>query len=112
VSATRAQGGARIEVAHDSAKSRIVASGELDLACVAALNRAMSAATARQVPIDLDLSEVTFLDSRFSAAVGAWERDLGPDRLRIAVPAHRRAEQILALRFRLPAVLRRPPAER
>ena len=75
----------------------------MDMACVVALNRAMSEATARGVPVDLDLSGVTFVDSRFTAAVGGWERDLGPSRLTLELPPDVRLQALLALRCRTAA---------
>jgi hypothetical protein len=80
----------------------VIAEGEMDLACVVALNRAMSEATTRDVPIDLDLSGVTFVDSRFTLAVGVWERDLGPGRLRLEPPHDARLQRLLALRAQTP----------
>jgi hypothetical protein len=91
-----------IETVHEPDRSRVIAEGEMDLACVVALNRAMSEATARGVPIDLDLSGVTFVDSRFTAAVGGWERDLGPGRLRLEPPHDARLQRLLALRAQTP----------
>jgi hypothetical protein len=35
-------------------RSRVIAAGEMDLACIVALNYAMSEARGRDVPIDLD----------------------------------------------------------
>jgi hypothetical protein len=100
-----------IETVHEPTRSRVVAEGEMDLACVVALNRAMSEASAREVPVDLDLSGVTFVDSRFSAAVGGWERQLGPQRVRLALPDDPRLKRLLALRARPQSRYRarRPP---
>ena len=99
-----------IETVHEPERSRVIAEGEMDLACVVALNRAMSDATARDVPIDLDLSGVTFVDSRFAAAVGGWERDLGPGRLRLEPPQDARLRRLLALRAQRPPRFRARPA--
>jgi hypothetical protein len=101
-----------IEAVHEARRSRVIAEGEMDLACVVALNRAMSEATARDLPIDLDLSGVTFVDSRFTAAVGGWERDLGPGRLRLELPPDARLQRLLALRSRSPARFRARPTGR
>lgn len=87
-----------IETVHEPSRARVVAEGEMDLACVVALNRAMSEATSRNVPVDLDLSGVTFVDSRFTAAVGGWERDLGPERFSLELPEDARLQRLLALR--------------
>ena len=78
----------------------VAATGEMDLACVVALNRAISEATARDVRVDLDLSRVTFVDSQFTAAVGGWERQLGPGRLTLELPDNERVRSLLALRSR------------
>jgi hypothetical protein len=100
-----------IEAVHEPSRSRVIAEGEMDLASVVALNRAMSEATSRNVPVDLDLSAVTFVDSRFTAAVGGWERDLGPNRLRLELPADDRLQRLLALRSLKPSRFRARPAE-
>jgi STAS domain-containing protein len=98
-----------IEAVHEADRSRVIAEGEMDMACVVALNRAMSEATARDVPVDLDLSGVTFVDSRFTAAVGGWERDLGPSRFTLELPPDVRLQRLLALRSRrLPRARARP----
>jgi len=99
-----------IEAVHEPARSRVTAKGEMDLACVVGLNRAMSEAACRDVPIDLDLSGVTFADSRFAAAVGGWERDLEPGRLTVELPADVRVHRVLALRSQRPARLRTRPS--
>jgi ABC-type transporter Mla MlaB component len=99
-----------IEAIHEPAKSRVIVEGEMDLACVVALNRAMSEASSRDVPVDLDLSGVTFVDSRFTAAVGGWERELGPDRFTLELPPDARLQRLLALRSRGPARFRARPA--
>ena len=101
-----------IEAVHEPGRSRVIAAGEMDLACVVALNRAMSEATSRDLPVDLDLSAVTFVDSRFTAAVVGWERDLGADRLRLELPADDRLQRLLALRARKPSQFRARPAQR
>jgi ABC-type transporter Mla MlaB component len=98
-----------IETVHKLAQARVVAAGEMDVACVVALNRAMSEATARNVPVDLDLSGVTFVDSRFSAAVGGWERELGPSRLTLKLPPDTGLQRVLALRSRKSARFRGRP---
>jgi hypothetical protein len=74
----------------------------MDVACVVVLNRAMSEASCRDVPIDLDLSGVTLADSRFAAAVGGWERELEPGRLTVELPADVRVQRVLALRWQRP----------
>jgi hypothetical protein len=91
-----------IETVHEPARSRVIAAGEMDVACVVALNRAMSEASSRELPVDLDLSGVTFVDSRFTAAVGGWERDLGPGRLTLELPRDARLQRLLELRSRRP----------
>jgi hypothetical protein len=98
-----------IETVHEPARSRVIAEGEMDLACVPAFNRAMSDASARDVPVDLDLSGVTFVDSRFTAAVGGWERQLGRDRLRLELPANARLQRVLDLRSHTPGRFRARP---
>jgi hypothetical protein len=45
---------ASIETVHRPDRSRVIAAGEMDLACIVALNYAMSEARGRDVPIDLD----------------------------------------------------------
>jgi hypothetical protein len=87
-----------IETVHEATRSRVIAEGEMDLASVVALNRAMSEASSREVPIDLDLSGVTFVDSRFTAAVGGWEKELGPGRFTLALPPDTRLQKLLAQR--------------
>lgn len=82
----------------------------MDLACVVALNRAMSEASSRDVPISLDLSGITFVDSRFTAAVGGWERQLGPGRLTLELPPDARLQQLLGLRLRPAGRFRARPA--
>jgi STAS domain len=99
-----------IETVHESARSRVIAEGEMDLACVPALNRAMSEASARDVPVDLDLSGVTFVDSRFTAAVGGWQRELGSDRLRLELPPDARLQRVLDLRSHTSGRFRARPA--
>jgi ABC-type transporter Mla MlaB component len=99
-----------IDAIHEPDRSRVIAEGEMDLACVVALNRAMSEALSREVPVDLDLSGVTFVDSRFIAAVGGWERDLGPERLRLELPPDARLQRLLALRSQRPIRFRARPA--
>jgi ABC-type transporter Mla MlaB component len=89
-----------IEAVHEPGRSRVIAEGEMDRACVVALNRAMSEAAERDVPVDLDLSGVTFVDSRFTAAVGGWERELGSGRMHLALPADQRLRRLLELRRR------------
>ena len=89
-----------IETMHKPCRLRVAATGEMDLACVVALNRAISEATARDVRVDLDLSRVTFVDSPFTAAVGGWERQLGPGRLTLELPDNERVRSLLALRSR------------
>jgi ABC-type transporter Mla MlaB component len=89
-----------IEAVHEPGRSRVIAEGEMDLACVVALNRAMSEAAERDVPVDLDLSGVTFVDSRFTAAVGGWERELGSGRMHLELPADQRLRRLLELRRR------------
>jgi hypothetical protein len=101
----QAQAGS-IETVHEADRSRVIAEGEMDLSCVVALNHAMSEATAQDVPIDLDLSGVTFVDSRFTAAVGGWERDLGSWRFRLELPRDARLERLLALRAQAPSRFR------
>jgi hypothetical protein len=98
-----------IETVHEPDRSRVIAEGEMDLAAVVVLNRAMSEATVRAVPIHLDLSGVTFVDSRFTAAVGGWERDLGPEQLRLELPQDARLRRLLALRSHGPARFRTRP---
>lgn len=90
--------GVSIETVHDLARSRVIAAGEMDSACVVAFNLAMSEARARDVPVDLDLSRVTFVDSRFTAAVGGWEREFGPGRLTLGLPRDARLQSLLGLR--------------
>lgn len=90
--------------------SRVIAEGEMDLACVVALNRAMSEASSRDAAVDLDLSGVTFVDSRFIAAVGGWERQLGPRRLRLELPADARLRGLLDLRLGHAGVYQPPTA--
>jgi hypothetical protein len=99
-----------IETVHEPARSRVIAEGEMDVACVVGLNRAMSEASRRDVPIDLDLSGVTFADSRFAAAVGGWERDLDPGRLTVELPADVRILRVLALRSQRRTRFRRRPS--
>jgi hypothetical protein len=99
-----------IETVHEPARSRVVAEGEMDLACVVALNRAMSEATSRDVRVDLDLSGVTFVDSRFTAAIGGWERELGPGRLTLELPSDARLKRLLDLRSRPAGRFRARPA--
>jgi hypothetical protein len=99
-----------IEAVHEPKRSRVIAEGEMDLACVVALNRAMSEASARDVPVDLDLSGVTFVDSRFTAAIGGWERQLGPDRFTLELPPDARLQQLLGLRSRPGGRFRARPA--
>ena len=99
-----------IETVHEATKSRVIAEGEMDLACVVALNRAMSEASSREVPIDLDLSGVTFVDSRFTAAVGGWEQELGPRRLTLELPTDSRVQRLLAQRSPKPSRFRARPA--
>ena len=89
-----------IKAVPESGRTRVVAEGEMDLASVVALNRAMSEASSRGVPVDLDLSAVTFLDSRFTAAVRGWERQLGRDRVTLALPEDHHLQRLLALRSR------------
>ena len=89
-----------IKLVPEAGKTRVVAEGEMDLASVVALNRAMSEASSRGVPVDLDLSAVTFLDSRFTAAVSGWERQLGGDRITLAPPDDHHLQRLLALRSR------------
>jgi hypothetical protein len=98
-----------IETVYEPAEARVVAAGEMDVACVVALNRAMSEATARGVPVDLDLSGVTFVDSRFSGAIGGWERELGPGRLRLKLPVDADVQRVLAVRSRKPSRFRGRP---
>lgn len=98
-----------IETVHEPEKSRVIAAGEMDLACVVALNRAMSEASLRDVPVDLDLSAVTFVDSRFSAAVGGWERELGPERFSLELPEDTRLQRLLALGAQTPSRFRARP---
>jgi hypothetical protein len=100
-----------IDAIHEPGRSRVIAEGEMDLACVVVLNRAMSEATSRDVPVELDLSAVTFVDSRFIAAVGGWERDLGPERLRLELPPDDRLQRLLALRSQRPGRFRARPAQ-
>jgi hypothetical protein len=99
-----------IETVHEPARSRVIAEGELDVACVVGLNRAMSEASRRDVPIDLDLSGVTFADSRFAAAVGGWERNLEPGRLTVELPVDVRVQRVLALRSQRRTRFRRRPS--
>jgi hypothetical protein len=99
-----------IETAHDPTRSRVIAAGEMDLACLATFNRAMSKATVRGVPVVLDLSCVTFVDSRFAAAVGGWERELGQGRLTLMLPPDVRLKRLVALRSR-PGRMFRPSSE-
>jgi hypothetical protein len=82
--------------------------GEIDFSCVVTLNHAMSEAIARDVPIDLDLSGVTFVDSRFTAAVGGWERELDPGRFRLEMPHDARLQSLLALRTGVPRSFKPP----
>jgi ABC-type transporter Mla MlaB component len=82
-------------------RTRVVAGGEMDLACVVALNRAMSEASSRGASVDLDLSAVTFVDSRFTAAVRGWERNLGRDRVSVLLPDDQHLRGLLALRSRI-----------
>ncbi len=98
--ASQRGGEVSIETVHEGRRSRVIAAGEMDLASVVALNRAMSEASSRGVPVDLDLSGVTFVDSRFSAAVGGWERELGRHRVRLELPADPRLRRLLGLRTR------------
>jgi hypothetical protein len=98
-----------IKTFHEAGRTHVVAEGEMDLACVVALNRAMSEASSRGVAVDLDLSGVTFLDSRFTAAVGGWERQLGRDRVTLAPPDDHHLQRLLALRFRKRARIGFPP---
>jgi hypothetical protein len=74
-----------------------MAEGEMDLACVVTLNRAMSEASSRGGPLDVDLSAVTFVDSRFTAAVRGWERNLGRDRVSVLRPDDQHLQALLAL---------------
>jgi hypothetical protein len=99
-----------IEAIHESGRSRVIAEGEMDLACVVALNRAMSEASSRDVRVDLDLSGVTFVDSRFTAAVGGWERQLGPHRFALELPRDARLQRLLELRSRPAGRFRARPA--
>ena len=89
-----------IKTVPEAERTRVVAEGEMDLASVVALNRAMSEASSRGVPVDLDLSAVTFLDSRFTAAVRGWERQLGRDTVTLAPPDDHHLQRLLALRSR------------
>jgi hypothetical protein len=86
----------QIETVLMAARARVVAEGEMDLACVVALNRAMSAACALGIRVDLDLSAVTFVHSRFAAAVGGWDRQHGLD-VTIALPDNQGLRHLLAL---------------
>jgi hypothetical protein len=101
-----------IETVREPARTRVVVEGAMDLACVTALNRALSEASSRAVPVDLDLSGVTFVDSRVTAAVGGWERDLGPARLTLQLPPDARLQRLLAVRSRTPSRFRTPPLGR
>lgn len=78
-----------------------MAEGEMDLACVVALNRAMSDASSRGGPVDVDLSAVTFADSRFTAAVRGWERNLGRDRVSVLRPDDQHLQALLELPSRI-----------
>jgi ABC-type transporter Mla MlaB component len=100
MSRSRHSSNVSIEMVHETDRSRVIAAGEMDLASVVALNRAMSEASSRDLPVHLDLSGVTFVDSRFSAAVGGWERELGPERVRLDLPADPRLQRLLGLRTR------------
>jgi ABC-type transporter Mla MlaB component len=99
-----------IEAVHEAGRSRVIAEGEMDVACLVALNRAMSEASSRGLPVDLDLSAVTFVDSRFTAAVGSWERNIGSQGLRLELPADARLRELLAQRSRQPGRFFRRPA--
>jgi hypothetical protein len=89
----------RIKTVREGDRTRVMAEGEMDLACVVALNRAMSDASSRGGPVDVDLSAVTFADSRFTAAVGGWERNLG--RVSVLRPDDQHLQALLALRSRI-----------
>jgi hypothetical protein len=89
-----------IKAVPEAGRTRVVAEGEMDLASVVALNRAMSEASSRGVPVDLDLSAVTFLDSRFTAAVRGWERQLGQKSVTLVPPDDHHLQRLLALRSR------------
>jgi hypothetical protein len=100
-----------IKTAYEGDRTRVIAEGEMDLACVVAFNRAMSEASSRGMPVDLDFSAVTFVESRFTAAVRGWERQLGPNRVTLALPDDRHLQRLLALRSRTRERLRaRRPA--
>src|SRR5947209_19419391 len=101
-----------VETVHDRTHARVIAAGEMDVAWVVALNRAMSEAAACNVAVDLDLSGVTFVDSRFSAAVGGWERELGARRLTLKLPADTGLHSVLAHRSRKSPRFRSRPAGR
>jgi hypothetical protein len=101
---------ASIETVREPCRTRVAVEGEMDLACVTALNRAMSEASSRDVPVNLDLSGVTFVDSRVTAAVGGWEPALGPARLTLQLPPDARLQLVPA--GRAAPRIRRAPARR
>jgi hypothetical protein len=63
----------------------------------AALGTQWARQAVRGMPVVVDLSRGTFVDSRFAAAIGGWERELGRGRLTLMLPPDVRLKRLLAL---------------
>lgn len=74
---------------------RVVVAGELDIATAPAFSAALHDAAAAGGDVELDLTEVTFMDSKGLGALIEAQRDAGDDRPFVVIEASRTVRKVL-----------------